>query len=49
MNIWDECEHEWEEIESQFSNEKYIYVKCKKCGCPGEKDLATGDVFWPAT
>lgn len=32
---WQNCEHEWEEVESQSSNDKYNDVRCKKCGCPG--------------
>lgn len=47
---WDLCDgHVWEEIESQFSNEYKTDMRCKICGCPGDQDRDTGDVFWPAT
>jgi hypothetical protein len=50
VNVWDDCEHEWEPvIDSQFSNETHTDVRCKKCGCPGERDEKTGEVYWPAT
>ena len=43
------CNHEFVEIESQFSNDKFVEVKCAKCGVVGEKNVATGEVFYPAT
>lgn len=46
---WAACDHSWHEVESQFSSEYATDVRCEKCGCPGEKDNKTGDVFWPAT
>jgi len=46
---WDNCQHVWDETDSQFSNELSTDVRCIKCGCSGEKDNATGEVFWPAT
>lgn len=49
MSEWTKCDHEWEEVDSEYGNENYSEVICKKCKCPGEKDLRTGDVFWPAT
>ncbi len=50
MSNWNECEHEWQEHpDSQFSNELVTEVVCKKCGCPGQREEKTGDVFWPAT
>ena len=44
-----ECKHEWEEMDSQFNNEKTTDVVCKKCGVCGEKNNEDGCVFWPAT
>ena len=46
---WNECEHLWVEVDSQYSNELFTDVRCEKCNCPGEKDNKSGDVFWPAT
>lgn len=46
---WSDCQHEWKEVESQWNNERYTSVTCKKCHCPGERDERTGEVFWPAT
>jgi len=47
---WDDCAHEWQEkIDSQSHSENQTDVFCIKCGCPGERDNKTGDVFWPAT
>ncbi len=44
------CSHDWREpIDTQFCNEKYTEVKCTKCGMVGEKTIATGEVFFPAT
>jgi len=43
------CEHEWQELESMFSNENHTDVRCTKCGMPGERDETDGSVFWPAT
>lgn len=48
--VWDDCEHEWKEpLDSQSLDPDRIDVVCEKCGCPGEKNLNTGKVFWPAT
>jgi hypothetical protein len=41
--------HEWEEIESQYSSEERVDVRCIKCGMRGEKTIKTGEVFYPAT
>jgi hypothetical protein len=47
---WDKCAHEWRElVDSMYSNERQVEVKCNVCGCPGERTIATGEVFWPAT
>ena len=44
------CSHDWREpVDTQFCNEKYTEVKCTKCGMVGEKTIATGEVFFPAT
>ena len=44
------CSHDWKEpVDTQFCNEKYTEVKCTKCGMVGEKTIATGEVFFPAT
>ena len=45
----EDCPHDWKETDSQFSNEKYTEVKCVLCGMVGEKEIATGKVFFPAT
>lgn len=39
------CEHKWVEIESQCERD----VVCVNCGMPGEKNLETGNIFYPAT
>ena len=45
-----ECDHEWDaEITSQFSNEHFTAVRCKKCGVSGEQDNKTGETTWPCT
>ena len=44
-----ECQHEWEERDSMFSNEYFSDVRCTKCGESGQMDLSDGSVFWPAT
>ena len=47
---WSNCEHEWQEkIDSQFSSELFTDVVCKKCGCPGQRNESTQEVYWPAT
>jgi hypothetical protein len=46
----DNCHHIWRDVtDSQFSNEHSSDVVCTLCGCPGERDNETGEVFWPAT
>jgi hypothetical protein len=46
----EECEHEWEELpDSQFDNETSTEVRCSKCEMRGERNEATGEVYWPAT
>jgi hypothetical protein len=47
---WDDClKHDWEEIDSMFSNEYTADVRCKTCGCPGEQDRETLTTYWPVT
>lgn len=46
---WDDCTHEWKEIDSQFSNDLFTDVVCVKCQCPGQMDNQTRDVFYPVT
>jgi len=46
---WRNCQHEWKEVESHLTDPARIEVECKKCGTPGEKWLATGEVDWPCT
>lgn len=53
---WFTCEHEWEELDAVSEH----YVRCTKCGVPGEligsnpndfyapRKIEDG-VFWPAT
>lgn len=44
------CSHVWQEVtDSQFSNETHTEVRCVKCGMAGEKTIASGQVFFPAT
>lgn len=49
MTECDQCDHDWEEIDSQFSSERFTEVRCKRCECPGQMDNITGAVTWPAT
>lgn len=50
MINWNFCKHEWSVlVDSQSHNEYVLAVECEKCRCPGEKDIKTGDVFWPTT
>ena len=47
---WDECKHDWRAlVDSMYSSEHQEDVKCSVCGCPGDRTIATGEVFWPAT
>jgi hypothetical protein len=46
---WYKCEHEWEEYGDYDLGGDRTEVKCTKCGCCGERDDKTGEVFWPAT
>ncbi len=49
MSKWDDCfEHDWKEVDSDIGGNRTDVV-CRKCGCPGERDDKTGEVFWPAT
>jgi hypothetical protein len=44
------CPHIWQEtVDSQFSNLTHVEVKCVRCGMVGERTVATGEVFFPAT
>lgn len=47
MNDWNHCDHEWE-LRAGDCAPGYELVKCAKCGCPGERQTGTDDVFWPA-
>lgn len=49
MAEWAWCDHDWEEYESQFTNEYHTQVRCRVCQCPGERDESDGEVTWPAT
>lgn len=43
---WYAClKHEWLDVESQCGRG----VRCTKCGCHGERDPNTNEVYWPAT
>lgn len=47
---WDKCAHKWIAlVDSMFSNDRCEDVRCDICGCPGERTIETGDVYWPAT
>jgi len=57
-NLWPCCEtchdtyehdHNWQERDSQFTNEVETDVKCSICGMAGSRDNKTGDVWFPAT
>jgi hypothetical protein len=39
------CEHEWVEVESIHSNEKFVDVKCTKCQCPGIRNEETSEIY----
>ena len=41
---WDDCEHEWREVESMSERD----VVCVKCRCPGTREN-DGSIYWPAT
>jgi hypothetical protein len=43
------CDHDWREVESMFTNEYRTEVRCAKCHVTGERDESDGSVFWPAT
>lgn len=43
--LWDSCEHEWLDVDNEWEADA---VKCKNCGCPGERNH-DGSVYWPAT
>lgn len=44
------CKHIWKtEIDSQAHSEYNIAVYCELCGVPGEQNVKTGEVFYPAT
>ncbi len=45
-HTWESLEHDWKE-EDGWGN--YIEVKCTICGVPGEKDLETGEIYFPTT
>lgn len=50
MSAWDECDHEWRNSTRDYDLAgNRSEVVCTKCGCPGERDDDTGEVFWPAT
>jgi hypothetical protein len=49
MSGWQDCDHEWREVDDQCATESRVSVVCTICGCPGEMTLETGDVDWPAT
>lgn len=47
---WGTCSHEWAQVaDSQLLDESREDVRCIRCQCPGERTIATGKVFWPAT
>lgn len=46
---WDNCAHEWREVDSQFNSELFTDVVCTKCQMPGQLDEQTKEVFFPAT
>ena len=47
---WDNCKHKWVSlVDSMWSNERVEDVRCDTCGCPGQRSIDTGDVYWPTT
>jgi hypothetical protein len=47
---WNKCAHDWQISTRDFDcAEGKEEVICTKCNCPGERDRASGEVFWPAT
>lgn len=47
----EQCQHEWKESissDSEIGGDR-TYVKCVRCGVPGERNDKTGDVYYPAT
>lgn len=46
---WAWCDHDWREVDSQMTDPERVAVVCRKCQCPGEKWLETGEVEWPTT
>lgn len=47
---WQSCAHSWEpKTDSQYDSPYTEDVVCKKCGCPGERNIVSGLVYWPTT
>jgi hypothetical protein len=46
---WDNCAHEWEPRGDFDLGGNRTEVECIHCGCPGERNNDTGEVYWPAT
>ncbi len=46
---WARCEHLWREMIDNYSGPGRTDMCCVKCGVPGERTDATGEVYWPAT
>jgi hypothetical protein len=50
VSDWKTCEHEWEtdtgSWDCPLTEEQVV---CKKCGCPGQRTIKTGEVYWPTT
>jgi hypothetical protein len=42
------CAHDWKAVDDEIGGTRESVV-CRKCRTLGERDLTTGDVFWPAT
>jgi len=51
-NYWDNCDHQWRENTSDNiadGKSGCTQMVCEKCKVSGERDDATGEVYWPCT
>jgi hypothetical protein len=48
---WDACEHDWVIFQGTWivNDDRREEVRCRHCGCPGERWVDTGEVDWPTT
>jgi len=48
-NNWKDCNHEWYVYGDFDLGGNRTEVKCSLCGCMGERNDSSGEVFWPTT